>query len=186
MKYITQIVFLSLILASCGHGNQGKPADSTTAIDGSTVYACPMDCEKGKMYTKPGQCPVCGMDLEPRAVAAPEELPAEAEALSKETEAIHDEAMKDMAEMNRQSRRIKEMMARMSMTKEVAEKYNDVLAAMEKAEAGMMGWMAEYKKPAGMAKDDAMKYLQDQKQKIEKSRDDIRAAVEAGKKLLPE
>ncbi len=27
------------------------------------VYQCPMDCEKGKTYDKPGQCPVCKMDL---------------------------------------------------------------------------------------------------------------------------
>jgi hypothetical protein len=27
------------------------------------VYQCPMDCEKGKTYDKPGSCPVCKMDL---------------------------------------------------------------------------------------------------------------------------
>ena len=27
------------------------------------VYQCPMDCEKGKSYTKPGNCPVCKMEL---------------------------------------------------------------------------------------------------------------------------
>ena len=27
------------------------------------VHKCPMDCEKGKTYDKPGQCPVCKMDL---------------------------------------------------------------------------------------------------------------------------
>ncbi|WP_111710042.1 heavy metal-binding domain-containing protein [Lutibacter citreus] len=27
------------------------------------VYQCPMDCEKGKTYEKPGSCPVCKMDL---------------------------------------------------------------------------------------------------------------------------
>ncbi|MGV6827930.1 MAG: efflux RND transporter periplasmic adaptor subunit [Flavobacteriales bacterium] len=26
-------------------------------------YRCPMDCESGKIYTKPGKCPVCKMDL---------------------------------------------------------------------------------------------------------------------------
>ena len=29
-----------------------------------TVYHCPMDCEDGKTYDEPGQCPVCEMDLE--------------------------------------------------------------------------------------------------------------------------
>lgn len=27
------------------------------------AYACPMDCENGKTYDKPGKCPVCEMDL---------------------------------------------------------------------------------------------------------------------------
>jgi len=27
------------------------------------VYQCPMDCEDGKTYDKPGQCPTCKMDL---------------------------------------------------------------------------------------------------------------------------
>lgn len=28
-----------------------------------TVYQCPMKCEGGKTYDKPGRCPVCGMNL---------------------------------------------------------------------------------------------------------------------------
>lgn len=30
------------------------------------VYYCPMHCEGDKTYTKPGDCPVCGMDLVPQ------------------------------------------------------------------------------------------------------------------------
>lgn len=33
-------------------------------------YACPMDCENGKMYDQTGSCPVCKMNLEPAAVKA--------------------------------------------------------------------------------------------------------------------
>jgi len=29
----------------------------------TVVYQCPMDCEKGKSYTKEGSCPVCKMEL---------------------------------------------------------------------------------------------------------------------------
>ncbi|KAF2330197.1 heavy metal translocating P-type ATPase [Flavobacterium daemonense] len=32
------------------------------------VYYCPMHCEGDKTYDKPGDCPVCGMDLVPQAV----------------------------------------------------------------------------------------------------------------------
>lgn len=28
------------------------------------LYQCPMDCESGKTYGKPGKCPVCEMDME--------------------------------------------------------------------------------------------------------------------------
>ena len=27
------------------------------------AYVCPMDCEKGKTYEQPGECPVCHMKL---------------------------------------------------------------------------------------------------------------------------
>ncbi|WP_310992485.1 heavy metal translocating P-type ATPase [Aequorivita marina] len=34
---------------------------------GSGTYYCPMHCEGEKTYDKPGDCPVCGMDLVPEA-----------------------------------------------------------------------------------------------------------------------
>lgn len=39
--------------------------ETTTTEDGTGVYACPMKCEGDKVYAEPGQCPVCGMDLQP-------------------------------------------------------------------------------------------------------------------------
>lgn len=35
----------------------------------SSVYQCPMDCEKGKTYEVAGTCPVCKMDLKPLATS---------------------------------------------------------------------------------------------------------------------
>lgn len=34
------------------------------------AYACPMQCEGGKTYDKPGRCPVCKMNLKKQAAAA--------------------------------------------------------------------------------------------------------------------
>lgn len=34
-----------------------------TSEKGNGIYYCPMHCEGDKTYTKPGSCPVCGMDL---------------------------------------------------------------------------------------------------------------------------
>ena len=38
--------------------------------DGNGIFYCPMHCEGDKTYNKPGNCPVCGMDLleQPKAV----------------------------------------------------------------------------------------------------------------------
>ncbi len=33
-------------------------------------YQCPMDCEKGKTYDKPGNCPVCKMALKKKEAMA--------------------------------------------------------------------------------------------------------------------
>ncbi len=42
------------------HVHHEKPKPKST---GSGVYYCPMHCEGEKTYDKPGDCPVCGMDL---------------------------------------------------------------------------------------------------------------------------
>ncbi len=52
------------LLYSC-NDRSGSSADSTSTTDGHEhAYRCPMNCEKGKTYDKPGKCPVCGMNLE--------------------------------------------------------------------------------------------------------------------------
>ncbi len=70
MKASIYFLFSTLILftASCNDDASNKPgSDSaqTAAVDGHEhAYRCPMNCEKGKTYDKPGKCPVCGMNLE--------------------------------------------------------------------------------------------------------------------------
>ncbi|MBC7777610.1 MAG: hypothetical protein H7246_19405 [Phycisphaerae bacterium] len=105
------------------------------------------------------------------------------ETLTKETETIHDEAMKDLADMNRVARELKETIMVATMTAEQSAVYTDALTAMGNAENAMMDWMKNYKSPEEMAPPEAMKYLQEQKALIEKNRADIKAALEAGKKL---
>ena len=105
------------------------------------------------------------------------------ESLIKETETIHDEAMKDMADMNRVARELKQTMIAAMMTPEQNAVYTDVLDKMGNAENGMMDWMKNYKSPEDMSSADALKYIQEQKTLIEKNRADIKAALEAGMKL---
>ncbi len=61
-----KIVLLSFVaafaFASCN--TQQKTETKSDNTQTAAVYQCPMDCEKGKTYDKPGKCPVCEMDLE--------------------------------------------------------------------------------------------------------------------------
>ncbi len=108
------------------------------------------------------------------------------EALYKETETIHNEAMKDLADMNRVARELKETIMVATMTPEQSAVYADALTAIGNAENTMMDWMKNFKPLVEintMPPADALKYLQQQKTLIEKNRADIKVAMEAGKKL---
>lgn len=77
-----KVVIILAIVASLTACNKTKTAEANTeattteatteshehkdgeAHDEKVAYVCPMDCEKGKTYDKPGKCPVCEMDLE--------------------------------------------------------------------------------------------------------------------------
>lgn len=166
---------------ACGHRHNAN-------VVNPTAFACPMDCEKGKIYPQVGSCPVCKMDLEgvaaPAAAQQDSTAPTPLKTLEQETMRIHDEAMAEMADMNRVRREMKDFMARARMTPEAMKQWQQTLTDIEKAEEGMMNWMAAYKEPAGQAEADALKYLQEQKEKIAQNQADIRAATAAGKKLL--
>ena len=66
-------VIATFAFVSCkGDAEEKEETAKETAVEDSEVpaeemhmasYACPMDCEKGKTYEAPGQCPVCEMDL---------------------------------------------------------------------------------------------------------------------------
>ena len=184
MKNIALLLFFSALLAACGHRSHSTGNTTATA----SAYICPMDCEKGKSYPQPGQCPVCKMDLEGKPADNPSGVQTSAQTpvqqLQQETMAIHDEAMKEMADMNRVKREMKDFMTRAKMTKEGLQQWQSALAGIEAAEATMMSWMAEYKEPVGQTEADAMKYLQAQKEKILACQASIQEAAKAGQKLM--
>ena len=69
MKKSFMLIAIVATLAGCSSNT--KTSDEKTSTDTTIhtpvshdVYACPMDCEKGKTYDKAGKCPVCEMDLE--------------------------------------------------------------------------------------------------------------------------
>ncbi|WP_108246934.1 heavy metal translocating P-type ATPase [Muricauda brasiliensis] len=46
-----------------GHHHEPKQEKKQTPENGTGTFYCPMHCEGDKTYDKPGDCPVCGMDL---------------------------------------------------------------------------------------------------------------------------
>jgi hypothetical protein len=61
--FITSIALglIGLMLTGCTHSSgESKAVEKEVR----TIYQCPMDCESGKTYDKPGKCPVCEMELE--------------------------------------------------------------------------------------------------------------------------
>ncbi len=43
--------------------NTSKEQQPSSGLKGAGMFYCPMHCEADKTYDKPGDCPVCGMDL---------------------------------------------------------------------------------------------------------------------------
>jgi len=66
-KQITIAVLLLTVVmffVSCGNKtSENKKENTTTEQTSNAKYQCPMKCEGGKTYDKPGSCPVCNMDL---------------------------------------------------------------------------------------------------------------------------
>lgn len=63
---IWSIAIILGIVAIQACNQSGAPKEKKSESTEETVhvdYYCPNDCEKGKIYHKPGNCPVCGSVL---------------------------------------------------------------------------------------------------------------------------
>ena len=65
-KILILIIFATTIFISCNNSKKTENAENAKSDSTQTeaIYQCPMDCENGKTYDKPGKCPVCDMELE--------------------------------------------------------------------------------------------------------------------------
>lgn len=61
MVFAIAFGLLCLVIPACNHSSEEAKSKQTQE---KKLYQCPMDCESGKTYDKPGHCPVCEMDLE--------------------------------------------------------------------------------------------------------------------------
>jgi uncharacterized protein (DUF983 family) len=54
----------SILFVSCANNaTENKEKQTAQPAVAKAAFACPMDCEKGKVYDVAGTCPVCKMDL---------------------------------------------------------------------------------------------------------------------------
>lgn len=202
-------LFLPALLAVlCCQACQNEPkktapaAQPTTATGSAATqkasYICPMDCEKGKTYDQAGSCPVCKMDLalatadqlrhaatEVAAAAETTALPAADpnKRLEEEVNALHDETMREMADMERIGRQLKESLKTLQGDA-VRKPYFLAVAGISRAGFDMMAWMRDYRAPANLPADEASRYLREQKTKLTRIRAAIQAATADGKKLI--
>jgi hypothetical protein len=106
------------------------------------------------------------------------------EELKVQTMAIHDEAMVEMAEMNRLGRMLKRELAQQTTDTPRTDSIRATLRLMKKAEEDMYTWMRQYTDPVGWPTEEALRYLEEQKRLIGQNQEDIRRARDAARKLL--
>jgi cell division protein ZapA (FtsZ GTPase activity inhibitor) len=109
------------------------------------------------------------------------------EILGKQTMAVHDESMKDLAAMNRVARALKDTLGQLDTSAAAVLRRTailDALSAIKQADEGMNTWMRQYENPSGKPAEQALQYLREQKQKIEQNHKDILTATENAKQLI--
>lgn len=111
------------------------------------------------------------------------------DALRDEVFAIHDEVMPKMADLNRLKARMVEAKTDTLKLDSLAETQVDaVISQLEQAEEGMMGWMNNFKGPEKLRDtqlpEEILKYLEEEKAKISKVREDMLNSISAAEQLL--
>jgi hypothetical protein len=105
-----------------------------------------------------------------------------------ETMKVHDEGMVKMTEMKRLGRTLREelsMADSLSLSEGRQDSLTAALAAMTKAEEGMMAWMAGYKEPdVNMNMEESMNSMNRFKKDIDQNFEDMVRALDAANNLL--
>ena len=100
---------------------------------------------------------------------------------------VHDEVMPKMAELNRTSRSLKGLAAKVE-DKTVQEEINQAVKDIEASSESMMAWMGELKKLKALRKDksheEIIAYLQEEQAEIDQIGEEMMSSLEDGKALL--
>lgn len=115
---------------------------------------------------------------------------AEREALRDEVMAIHDEVMPKMGDLRKARKSLESLAASMRSDTTSIARVQDLTARaieIEVANEAMMAWMRQYNPEImtdGTPHEEVMNYLNEQKDAIEKVRDQMNQALSAGEEVL--
>lgn len=102
---------------------------------------------------------------------------------------VHDEVMPRMGEMNKLRKGLKKLVENdASMEEPLKQEIMNAVTALEKADDGMMDWMAAYNKPSKLRGDksheEIMTFLKSEMKKVDKVKEDMLGSIEKAKNLL--
>ncbi len=111
---------------------------------------------------------------------------SEQEKMYTEVMKIHDDVMPEMSTIHRLKKQLKAIDTTMVKSPNYPTILNH-LSALEKADEGMMEWMAEFSNPSSDTEEvEAIKYLKKEKIRISEVRDQMRESIAAAKRILLE
>lgn len=119
------------------------------------------------------------------SVAAPE---AEEQKLWDEMMAIHDEVMPAMGDIFKYSKGLKTYLDSTEVDAALEAEIEAILEQLDKADEGMMDWMAELKQPGELKKTlsekEVLDYLKKESEKIKVVKTQMEESIEEGEKML--
>lgn len=112
------------------------------------------------------------------------------ESLKDELMVVHDEVMPRMGEIHKLKKQLKKLSSKSieGTDNSDLEEIRNAIKDLEKADDGMMEWMASFKSPSKLrgekSHDEIMNYLKDEKIKIEQVKVDMTKSIEQATKLV--
>jgi len=111
------------------------------------------------------------------------------EQLWDEVMAVHDDVMPEMADINRLTKQMDELLQNQKLSDLDRAQVIETMQEIDKAGEGMWNWMAGLKqleplRAEGKSHEEIMAYLREQKTEIEQVRDAMRSSISEGKALL--
>jgi hypothetical protein len=111
------------------------------------------------------------------------------EQLWEEVMAIHDDVMPEMADINRLTKEMDELLQNQKLSDLNRAQVLETMQELDKAGEGMWTWMNELQqlepmRAKGKSHEEIMTYLRGEKAEIEQVRNDMRSSIEQGKALL--